>query len=95
MRELIHVLRRPRPVPQNLDVQLADMAGSMLINDLEQQRPYRCHGIPSSAKAARPRGGGLDASRGDHNVDVDQSDFGLFQRCYSGEGNPVDLNCAN
>jgi hypothetical protein len=31
----------------------------------------------------------------DHDGDVDQSDFGIFQRCYSGEGNPADPNCAN
>ena len=26
--------------------------------------------------------------------DVDQADFGIFQRCYSGENNPADSNCA-
>jgi hypothetical protein len=31
----------------------------------------------------------------DHDGDVDQSDFGIFQRCYSGEGNPADPNCVN
>jgi len=31
----------------------------------------------------------------DRDRDVDQSDFGVFQRCYSGEGNPADLNCAD
>ncbi len=27
--------------------------------------------------------------------DVDQSDFGIFQRCYSGEDVPADPACAN
>jgi hypothetical protein len=31
----------------------------------------------------------------DHDGDVDQSDFGVLQRCYSGEGNPADLLCAD
>ena len=31
----------------------------------------------------------------DHDNDVDQSDFGIFQRCYSGENNPADPNCAD
>jgi hypothetical protein len=31
----------------------------------------------------------------DHDGDVDQSDFGIFQRCYSGEGKPADPGCAN
>ncbi|MHC4443940.1 MAG: hypothetical protein ACYTF1_05780 [Planctomycetota bacterium] len=26
---------------------------------------------------------------------VDQNDFGLFQRCYSGPDWPVDPNCVN
>jgi len=31
----------------------------------------------------------------DEDNDVDQSDFGSFQRCYSGEGNPAEPNCAD
>jgi len=31
----------------------------------------------------------------DHDGDVDQADFGIFQRCYSGEGVPAKPNCAN
>ncbi len=31
----------------------------------------------------------------DEDEDVDLSDFGVFQRCYSGENNPADPNCAN
>jgi len=30
----------------------------------------------------------------DSDGDVDQSDFGIFQRCYSGDGQPADPNCA-
>jgi len=28
----------------------------------------------------------------DHDLDVDQSDFAVFQRCYSGENVPADPN---
>ncbi len=31
----------------------------------------------------------------DRDGDVDQCDFGILQRCYSGEGNPADPNCAD
>ena len=31
----------------------------------------------------------------DNDGDVDLDDFGIFQRCYSGEGKPADPNCAN
>ena len=31
----------------------------------------------------------------DTDSDVDQDDFGIFQRCYSGSGNPADPNCAD
>ena len=31
----------------------------------------------------------------DGDGDVDQDDFGVFQRCYSGAGNPADPACAN
>lgn len=31
----------------------------------------------------------------DTDGDVDQSDFGIFQRCYSGENNPADPGCAD
>ena len=31
----------------------------------------------------------------DHDGDVDQSDFAILQRCYSGESNPPDADCAN
>jgi len=31
----------------------------------------------------------------DADNDVDQSDFGIFQRCYSGAGKPADPNCTN
>jgi len=31
----------------------------------------------------------------DGDDDVDQSDFGLLQRCLSGDGNPADPSCAN
>lgn len=31
----------------------------------------------------------------DHDGDVDQSDFGILQRCYSGEDVPADANCGN
>ena len=31
----------------------------------------------------------------DKDGDVDQDDFGVIQRCYSGTGKPVDPNCAN
>ena len=27
--------------------------------------------------------------------DVDQNDFAVFQRCYSGEDGPADPDCAN
>ena len=29
----------------------------------------------------------------DTDNDTDQSDFGILQRCYSGEDNPADPNC--
>jgi hypothetical protein len=31
----------------------------------------------------------------DADNDVDQSDFAIFQRCISGEGNPADSDCAD
>ena len=31
----------------------------------------------------------------DTDGDGDQSDLGIFQRCYSGSGNPANPNCAN
>ncbi|MDM8005786.1 MAG: hypothetical protein QUV05_06505 [Phycisphaerae bacterium] len=31
----------------------------------------------------------------DHDGDVDQSDFGILQRCFSGEDVPADANCGN
>jgi hypothetical protein len=39
------------------------------------------------------RGTGLDADDG-QDGDVDQSDFGLFRRSWSGT-KPADLDCAN
>ena len=36
-----------------------------------------------------------DAGFDTDNTDVDQYDFGIFQRCYSGEHNPADPNCAD
>ncbi|HRY71525.1 MAG TPA: hypothetical protein P5159_26620 [Phycisphaerae bacterium] len=41
--------------------------------------------MPPPATAARPRGGGLDADAdSDGYAYLDQSDFGILQRCYSG-----------
>ncbi len=31
----------------------------------------------------------------DGDNDADQADFGIIQRCYSGENNPADPNCAD
>jgi len=31
----------------------------------------------------------------DVDTDVDQDDFATWQRCYSGQDNPADPNCAN
>jgi hypothetical protein len=38
---------------------------------------------------------GCESRDFDGDNDADQSDFGVFQRCYSGENMPVDTNCAN
>ncbi len=45
---------------------------------------------------AIPHAGGESCQRADVDVDgdVDQDDFGVCQRCYSGENNPADPNCA-
>ncbi|MBP7937823.1 MAG: hypothetical protein KA354_24550 [Phycisphaerae bacterium] len=50
--------------------------------------------MPPPAKAARPRRAGLGADT-NSDADVDQDDFGLFQRCYGGTGKLPDPNCAN
>ncbi|MBP7936436.1 MAG: hypothetical protein KA354_17495 [Phycisphaerae bacterium] len=36
---------------------------------------------------------GCEARDFDHDGDVDQSDFGLLQRCFSGAGEPADPDC--
>ena len=42
-----------------------------------------------------PDGNGYIAADFNTDQDVDQSDFGLFQRCYSGPHNPADPACLN
>jgi hypothetical protein len=37
---------------------------------------------------------GCEAKDFDHDTDVDQADFAIFQRCFSGENVPADPNCA-
>jgi hypothetical protein len=48
--------------------------------------PPSCTLVPS---------GGIIAADFDNDNDVDQNDFAIFQRCYSGMDNPADPNCAS
>jgi len=59
--------------------------------------PYNPAALPESAPGCTltPDGTGHVAADFDDDGDVDQADFGIFQRCYSGEGNPADADCAN
>lgn len=42
-----------------------------------------------------PDGDGRIAADFDEDGDVDQSDFAIFQRCFSGSGHAADLSCAD
>ncbi len=58
--------------------------------------PYDPMALPASPPGCplTPDGTGRIAADFDRDGDVDQEDFGIFQRCYSGEGQPVDPACA-
>ncbi|HOW74016.1 MAG TPA: hypothetical protein PKY77_25715, partial [Phycisphaerae bacterium] len=57
-----------------------------------------CFGGPSLPDAPDcalvPDMEGFIAADFDKDTDVDQSDFGVFQRCWSGTGKPADPACA-
>jgi len=59
--------------------------------------PYNPAVLPEPAPGCTltPDGSNHIAADFDKDSDVDQDDFGAFQRCYSGEGHPADPNCAN
>jgi len=50
---------------------------------------------PEPGCTLAPDTNGHIAADFDEDDDVDQSDFGAFQRCYSGEGNPAEAHCGN
>jgi hypothetical protein len=50
---------------------------------------------PEPGCTLTPDGNGKIAADFDEDGDVDQSDFGAFQRCYSDEGNSADPGCAD
>jgi len=59
--------------------------------------PYNPAALPEPEPGCTltPDGNGRIAADFDEDSDVDQSDFGMFQRCYSGEGNPADPACGS
>ncbi len=59
--------------------------------------PYNPAALPALEPGCTltPDGNGHIAADFDEDNDVDQSDFGSFQRCYSGQGNPANPDCAN
>ncbi len=59
--------------------------------------PYDPATLPQSEPGCTltPDGNGHIAADFDKDDDVDQSDFGILQRGYSGAGRPADPNCAN
>ncbi|HRY67882.1 MAG TPA: hypothetical protein P5159_02310 [Phycisphaerae bacterium] len=50
---------------------------------------------PEPGCTLTPDGNGQIAADFDADIDVDQSDFGIFQRCFSGANNPADLDCGD
>jgi len=59
--------------------------------------PYNPAALPEPEPGCTlaPDANGHIAADFDEDNDVDQSDFGSFQRCYSGEGNLADPHCAD
>jgi len=59
--------------------------------------PYNLAELPESDPGCTltPDGNGHIAADFDEDNDVDQSDFGSFQRCYSGAGSTADSACAD
>ncbi len=57
--------------------------------------PYDPMALPESPPGCQltPDGTGHIAADFDRDGDVDQEDFGVFQRCYSGENKPADPGC--
>jgi hypothetical protein len=54
--------------------------------------PYDPLNLPPGC-ALTPDGTGRIAADFDNDRDVDQVDFGLFQRCFSGKDKPADPGC--
>jgi len=74
--------------PVDLDVFKACATGPAI--------PYNPAALPEPEPgcALTPDGNGKIAADFDQDGDVDQSDFGIFQRCFSGSGHVVDAGCA-
>jgi len=75
------------PGPDDLDVFQVCATGPGL--------SYAGAGLPADCPLGPAAATGWIAADLDHDGDVDQDDFGIFQRCYSGSGKPADANCAN
>jgi hypothetical protein len=56
--------------------------------------PYAAAALPQGCTLTIDAWGHIAADF-DQDGDVDQNDFAIFQRCYSGRGIQVDPNCAN
>jgi hypothetical protein len=48
----------------------------------------------ATGSAIDPPASGCESADLDHDGDVDQDDFGIFERCFSGTERVEDLNCA-
>jgi hypothetical protein len=70
----------------------ADLDKDGDIDGVDLQRCASCSLGPNVSRDGSPSCQVLDF---DHDGDVDQSDFGILQRCYSGAGKPADPNCMN
>lgn len=59
--------------------------------------PYDPGALPEPAPGCplTPDGDGRIAPDFDNDGDIDQADFAVLQRCYSGNNLPADANCAN
>jgi hypothetical protein len=56
--------------------------------------PYAANGVPAGCTLGFDAGGYLDGDF-DQDGDLDQTDFGVFQRCYRGLGVAADPSCTD